>query len=79
MPVKLSTTLEKIDKNGKKFSILFTLDNERTKPQQYFPSCIRASIIEYKRKRQNRLMTLQGLATITRQLTIPYIMLSKIR
>ena len=31
--------IEKIDKDGKKFSILFTLDNERTKPQQYFPSC----------------------------------------
>jgi len=42
---------EKIDKNGKKSSILFTLDNERTKPQQYFPSCIKATISENKRKR----------------------------
>ena len=41
----------KIDKNGKKFSILFTLDNERTKPQQYFPSCIKATIIENKKNR----------------------------
>ena len=41
----------KIDKDGKKSSILFTLDNERTKPQQYFPSCIRATIIENKRNR----------------------------
>ena len=46
----------KIDKNGKKFSILFTLDNERTKPQQYFPSCIKATIIENKRNIQNRLI-----------------------
>jgi hypothetical protein len=42
---------EKIDKDGKKSSILFTLDNERTIPQQYFPSCIRATIIENKRNR----------------------------
>jgi hypothetical protein len=42
---------EKIDKYGKKSSILFTLDNERTIPQQYFPSCIRATIIENKRNR----------------------------
>jgi hypothetical protein len=42
---------EKIDKEGKKSSILFTLDNERTKPQQYFPSCIRATIIKNKRNR----------------------------
>jgi hypothetical protein len=41
----------KIDKDGKKSSILFTLDNERTKPQQYFPSCIRATIIKNKRNR----------------------------
>ena len=40
----------KIDKNGKKFSVLFRLDNERTNPQQYFPSCIKATIIENKRK-----------------------------
>src|SRR5688572_2818068 len=32
---------EKI-KNGKKSSILFTLKNERTNPQQYFPTCIKA-------------------------------------
>src|SRR5215204_2985250 len=36
----------KINKNGKKSSILFTLDNERTNPQQYYPSCIKATIIE---------------------------------
>jgi hypothetical protein len=42
---------EKIDKNGKKSSILFTLDNERTNPQQYYPSCIKATIIENKRNR----------------------------
>ena len=49
----------KIDKNGKKFSILFTLDNGRTKPQQYFPSCIRGTIIENKK---NRLIDHTGLA-----------------
>lgn len=38
--------IEKIDKNGKKTSILFRLDGKRTKPQQYFPSCIKATIIE---------------------------------
>jgi hypothetical protein len=43
--------LGKIEKDGKKSSILFTLDNGRTKPQQYFPSCIRATIIENKRNR----------------------------
>jgi hypothetical protein len=42
---------EKIHKNGKKTSILFTLDNERTNPQQYYPSCIKATIIENKRNR----------------------------
>jgi hypothetical protein len=42
---------EKIDKNGKKCSLLFTLDNERTKSQQYFPTCIKAEIIENKRNR----------------------------
>ena len=42
---------EKIDKNGKKSSILFTLDDKRTIPQQYFPSCIKAKIIENKRNR----------------------------
>ena len=41
----------KINKNGKKPSILFTLDNERTNPQQYYPSCIKATIIENKIKR----------------------------
>ena len=38
-------------KDGKKTSVLFRLDNERTIPQQYFPSCITATIIENKRKR----------------------------
>ena len=42
---------EKIDKNGKKSSTIFTLDNERTNPQQYYPSCIKATIIENKRNR----------------------------
>ena len=42
---------EKIDKDRKKSSILFTLDNERTIPQQYFPSYIRATIIKNKRNR----------------------------
>jgi hypothetical protein len=42
---------EKIDKNGKKSSILFTLDNERSIPQQYFPSSIKATIIENKGNR----------------------------
>ena len=42
---------EKIDKDGKKSSILFTLDNERTIPQQYYPSCIKATIIKNKRNR----------------------------
>jgi hypothetical protein len=41
--------IEKIDKDGKKSSVLFTLDNERTKPQQYYPLCIKAKIIENKR------------------------------
>ena len=51
---------EKIDENGKKSSILFTLDNERTNPQQYYPSCIKATIIENKRKRQNGLIDPTG-------------------
>ena len=42
---------EKIGKNGKKTSILFRLDGTRTKPQQYFPSCIKGTIIENKRNR----------------------------
>jgi hypothetical protein len=45
---------EKIDKNGKKSSILFRLDGKRSKPQQFFPSCIKATIIENKIKKQNR-------------------------
>src|SRR5215211_2103337 len=32
---------EKIN-NKRKFSTLFRLDNERTNPQQYYPSCIKA-------------------------------------
>ena len=51
---------EKTDENGKKSSILFTLDNERTNPQQYYPSCIKATIIENKRKRQNGLIDPTG-------------------
>jgi hypothetical protein len=38
-------------KDGIKSSVLFRLDNERTNPQQYFPSCIKATIIENKRNR----------------------------
>ena len=53
---------EKIDENGKKSSILFTLDNERTNPQQYYPSCIKATIIENKRKRQNGLIDPTGVS-----------------
>ena len=53
---------EKIDNNGKKSSILFTLDNKRTKPQQYYPSCIKAKIIENKRKIQNRLIGTTGVS-----------------
>ena len=52
--------IEKIDKDGKKRSILFRLDNERTIPQQYFPSCIKATIIENKTNRQNRLIEPTG-------------------
>ncbi len=36
---------------AKKSSILFRLDNERTNPQQYYPSRIKATIIENKRNR----------------------------
>lgn len=50
---------EKIDKNGKKCSILFTLNNERRKPQQYFPSCKKARIIENQR---NRLIDATGVS-----------------
>jgi hypothetical protein len=48
---KLKNSCREYVNNGKKSSILFTLDNERTKPQQYFPSCIRATIIKNKRNR----------------------------
>ncbi|MGE5635217.1 MAG: hypothetical protein ACM3VV_08285 [Deltaproteobacteria bacterium] len=51
---------EKIDKKGKKSSTLFKLDNKRTIPQQYFPSCIKAKIIEDRRKKQNRLIGTTG-------------------
>ena len=37
--------------NGKKTSVLFRLDNERTIPQQFFPSSIKATIIENKGNR----------------------------
>jgi hypothetical protein len=41
---------ESINKKGERIKpILFTL--ERTKPQQYFPSCIKATIIENKKNR----------------------------
>jgi hypothetical protein len=43
--------IEKTDKHGRKTSILFRLDNERTNPQQYYPSCIKAKVIENKRNR----------------------------
>ena len=39
---------EKIDKNGKKSSLLFTLDNERTHPQQYFLVVIRQKLLKIK-------------------------------
>ena len=46
-------------KNGERVKPkLFTLN--RTKPQQYFPSCIRATIIENKIKIQNRLIDPTG-------------------
>jgi len=38
-------------KHGKKSSVLFRLDNGRTIPQQFFPSCKKATIIENKRNR----------------------------
>ena len=38
-------------KDGRKSSVLFRLDNERTNPQQFFPSCLKATIIENKRNR----------------------------
>ena len=38
-------------KDGKKSSVLFRLDNNRTIPQQYFPSSIKAKVIENKRNR----------------------------
>jgi hypothetical protein len=48
---KLKNSCREYVNNGKKSSILFTLDNERTKPQQYFPSCIRTTIIKNKQNR----------------------------
>jgi hypothetical protein len=60
---------EKIDKNGKKSSILFTLDNERTNPQQYYPSCIKATIIENKR---NRLIDPTGVTYSNKELSSTY-------
>ena len=38
-------------RDGKKSSVLFRLDDERTIPQQFFPSSIKATIIENKRNR----------------------------
>jgi hypothetical protein len=50
---------ESSNKNGERVKPkLFTIN--RTKPQQYFPSCIRATIIENKRKRQNGLIDPTG-------------------
>ena len=50
---------ESINKEGKKTkAMLFTL--KRTRPQQYFPSCIKATIIENKRNIQNRLIDPTG-------------------
>jgi hypothetical protein len=43
--------------DGKKRSVLFRLEDERTNPQQYFPSCIKAKIIKNKR---NRLISTTG-------------------
>ena len=40
--------MNQVSKNGERVKPkLFTI-NERTKPQQYFPSCIKATIIEKK-------------------------------
>ena len=47
-------------KDGKKCSVLFRLEDKRTNPQQYYPSCIKATIIENVRKRQNRLIDPTG-------------------
>jgi hypothetical protein len=52
--------MEYRSKNGKKRSILFRLDDERTKPQQYFPTCIKQNIIEDRIIRQNRLIQPTG-------------------
>jgi hypothetical protein len=49
-------------KDGKKCSVLFRLEDERTNPQQYYPSCIKATIIENVRKRQNRLIDPTGVS-----------------
>jgi len=38
-------------KDGKKSSVLFRLNDDRTNPQRFFPSCIKAKVIENKRKR----------------------------
>lgn len=59
---------EKIDKNGKKSSILFILDDKRTKPQQYFPSCIKATIIKNKR---NRLIDPTGVSYSNKAFSYP--------
>ena len=52
--------IEKVDKNGKKGSILFRLNNERTNPQRYFPSCIKAEVIGSVRNKQIRLLNTTG-------------------
>ena len=52
---------ESSNKNGERVKPkLFTIN--RTKPQQYFPSCIRATIIENKRKRENGLIDPTGVS-----------------
>jgi hypothetical protein len=48
---KLKNACIEHSKPGKKSSVLFRLDNERTIPQQFFPSSIKATIIENQRNR----------------------------
>lgn len=58
---RLKNACFEMEKNGKKSSILFTLD-KRTKPQQYYPSCIKAEVIEDVIKKQNRLIGTTGVS-----------------
>ena len=59
---RLKNACKKKDKEGKKRSILFRLDNKRTIPQQYFPSYIKTTIIKNKTNRQNRLIEPTGVS-----------------